>query len=59
VPTHVVDRVPVLEDGRPAGCDLGEATGEIRGVAAIDQVVEVRVPVEVVEVFEQREVQLA
>ena len=42
---------------RAAGRDLGEMLGELRGVPAVEQVVQVRVAVQVVEVLEQREVE--
>jgi hypothetical protein len=57
VAPHIVLRIAVLGEGRAARGDLGEVLGDDVGVAAVEQLVEVGVAVEVVEVLQEREVE--
>nr|WP_232291922.1 hypothetical protein [Frankia sp. QA3] len=52
----VVRRVAVLGEGGPAGHDLGEPVDHLFGFLSFEQLVQVGVPVEVIEVLEQAEV---
>src|SRR5215207_602138 len=47
----------MLREGRTAGHDLGEVLCELFSSGAIDQLVEVRIAVKVIEVFEQPELE--
>jgi hypothetical protein len=57
VAPHVVMRVTMLHHRWAPRRDLGQLVGELGGVLAVQQLVQVGVPVEVVEVFQQREVE--
>ncbi|MGQ0778266.1 MAG: hypothetical protein ACT4NY_28305 [Pseudonocardiales bacterium] len=52
---HIVDRVPVVVAGGPTRHHLGELVDDLLRFAVLEQLVEVRVAVQVVEILQQAE----